>query len=139
MKRQAAVTRPTASAACSSLAEHLRDGPLKTIAELQARAAALARNAKVDDGEYPLELAELVLLAQRNCSRALDDAVHVDAGSADLSHSASDDARCRILGKQSLAGASLGRSVPREAADPRLARSGPPHRENRGSRVRSSQ
>jgi hypothetical protein len=46
------------------LAEHLRDGPLKTIAELQARAAALARSAKVDDGEYPLELAELVLLAE---------------------------------------------------------------------------
>jgi hypothetical protein len=41
----------------------LRDG-LKTIAELQARAAALASGIGTDAGEAPTELAELVLLAQ---------------------------------------------------------------------------
>jgi signal transduction histidine kinase len=64
MKRHAMVTRPTTSAACATLAEHLRDGPLKTIAELQARAAALAVRIGKNDGDAPDELAELVLLAQ---------------------------------------------------------------------------
>ncbi|HJR70237.1 MAG TPA: hypothetical protein VKA43_09380 [Gammaproteobacteria bacterium] len=52
-----------ASAACSSLAEHLREG-LETIAELQTRAAALASLIATHDGGTPTELAELVLLAQ---------------------------------------------------------------------------
>jgi hypothetical protein len=43
------------------LAEHLRDGPLKTIAELQARAAALPHAVGADGAA---ELAELVFLAQ---------------------------------------------------------------------------
>ena len=63
MKRDATITRPIASAACASLAEHLRDG-LKTIAELQARTAALATDIAADDRDTPTELAELVLLAQ---------------------------------------------------------------------------
>lgn len=57
------ITRTMASAACASLAEHLRDG-LKTIAELQTRAAALASNIGAHDRGTPTELAELVLLAQ---------------------------------------------------------------------------
>jgi len=64
MNRRATVTRPTTSAACASLAEHLRDGPLKTIAELQARAAVLATRIGTDESEATAELAELVLLAQ---------------------------------------------------------------------------
>jgi hypothetical protein len=63
MKRDAMITRTIASAACASLAEHLREG-LKTIAELQARAATLASGIGTDDAETPTELAELVLLAQ---------------------------------------------------------------------------
>lgn len=63
MKRDATITQTIASAACASLAEHLRDG-LKTITELQGRAAALASSIGTDDVEAPTELAELVLLAQ---------------------------------------------------------------------------
>jgi hypothetical protein len=37
---------------------------LKTIAELQARSAALASKVAADDRDTPTELAELVLLAQ---------------------------------------------------------------------------
>ena len=63
MKCDAMITRTIASAACASLAEHLRDG-LKTLAALQARAAALASGVGIDKAEAPAELAELVLLAQ---------------------------------------------------------------------------
>ena len=63
MQRDAMITRTIASAACASLAEHLRDG-LKTLAELQARAAALASGIGTDDARTPTELAQLVLLAQ---------------------------------------------------------------------------
>lgn len=63
MKRDPTITQTIASAACASLAEHLRDG-LKTIADLQARATALASSIGTDDAEGPTELAELVLLAQ---------------------------------------------------------------------------
>jgi hypothetical protein len=69
MKRHATVMRATTSAACASLAEHLRDGPLKTMAELQARAAALAGRIGADDSDAPSELAELVLLAQTAMSQ----------------------------------------------------------------------
>jgi hypothetical protein len=51
------------------LAENLRDGPLKTMAELQARAAALAGRIGADDAEAPRELAELVLLARAAMSQ----------------------------------------------------------------------
>jgi hypothetical protein len=64
MKHDAAITRSKTSAACAALAEHLRDGPLKTMAELQTRAAALADRIGADDAEAANELAELVLLAQ---------------------------------------------------------------------------
>jgi hypothetical protein len=63
MTRDATFTRTLASAACASLAEHLRDG-VKTITELQARAAGLAGRIPADDRDTPTELAELVLLAQ---------------------------------------------------------------------------
>jgi len=63
MKRDRTITQTVASAACASLAEHLRDG-LKTLAELQARAAALASGIGTDDAQTPTELAQLVLLAQ---------------------------------------------------------------------------
>ena len=64
MKRPATISRRTTSAACASLAEALRAGPLKTMAELEARAGALASRVGSDDREAPNELAELVALAQ---------------------------------------------------------------------------
>jgi hypothetical protein len=69
MKRHATTSRPTASAACASLVAHLREGPLKTLAEIETRAAALASRVGKNDRDAPDELAELVVLAQTAMSQ----------------------------------------------------------------------
>ena len=62
-KYNATAARSTLAAASTSLAEHLRYGPLETLDELRRCAKKLAITIEADEREYLAELVELVRLA----------------------------------------------------------------------------
>ena len=64
MTQHSTAAEPAAAATFESLAQRLLDGPLRTVAALQGRAAELARAAQSGDGDYLGDLTELVHLAQ---------------------------------------------------------------------------
>lgn len=56
--------RNAAPLSIASLADHLRDGPLACLADLQTKAAQLSRAASANDGQQLEQLAEVVQLSQ---------------------------------------------------------------------------
>jgi len=64
MTQYSPAAEPAAATTFHSLAQRLLDGPLRTVAALQSRAAELARNAQPGDSDYLADLTELVHLAQ---------------------------------------------------------------------------
>jgi hypothetical protein len=64
MTQHSTAARPAAAPAFEALAQRLLDGPLRTVAALQGRAAELAKAAQSGDGDHLADLTELVHLAQ---------------------------------------------------------------------------
>ena len=65
----ATAARSTLAVASTSLAEHLRDGPLETLEELRSCAKELATTLEMGQSEYLPELVELVRLAHTAMAR----------------------------------------------------------------------
>lgn len=64
MTCKAAVTRPAAEHTLKSLADQLRDGPLQSLAALQAAAVAIAGDIVAGKRDAVAQASDLVLLAQ---------------------------------------------------------------------------